>query len=189
MRRRFAIGLLAALVLVAPAARSADYRIADNRSYADFGVRLLWLHTISGRFMQITGEVRVDPRGLATVDARISANSIVMDSARFRRWVLAPEFFDAAQYPDIHFVSAPMALSALTTGGVLDGWLSLRGVTRPIRFQLMPVMCQAALTLNACTIEARSTLSREAFGMNAHRATLSDQVQLGLWITLDPATH
>ncbi|WP_449426914.1 YceI family protein [Rhodanobacter umsongensis] len=188
MRRRFAIGLLAALVLVAPAARSADYRIADNRSYADFGVRLLWLHTISGRFMQITGEVREDARGLATVDARIDVNSIVMDSARSRRWVLAPEFFDAAQYPTLHFVSDPVTLPMLTAGGVLDGRLTLRGVTGPIRFELMPATCDPA-AMAGCVIEARGTLSRSAFGMNTHRATLSDQVKLGLWITFGPATH
>lgn len=188
MRRRFAIGLLAALVLAVPTARSTDYRIAENRSYADFAVRLFWLHTISGRFMQITGEVRVGPRGLATVDARISVNSIVMDSERTRRWVLAPEFFDVAQYPILHFVSDPIALGTLTTGGVLDGQLSLRGVTRPIRFELMPATC-STIAATGCVIEAHGTLSRNAFGMNTHRTALSDQVQLGLWITLDPATE
>ncbi|MGH8157694.1 MAG: YceI family protein [Rhodanobacter sp.] len=187
MRRRFAFGLLVALILAAPAAQSTDYRIAADRSYADFGVRLFWLHTISGRFMQITGEVRMDPRGLATVDARISVNSIVMDSAPFRRWVLAPEFFDAAQYPILHFVSDPIAPGLLTAGGVLDGRLSMRGVTRPIRFELMPSTCDT-IASTGCAIEAQGTLSRHAFGMNAHRAALSDKVQLGLRITLAPAT-
>ncbi|GAB2541098.1 YceI family protein [Rhodanobacter koreensis] len=187
MRRLFAIGLLAALLLAATAARATDYRITDHRSYADFGVRLFWLHTISGRFMQIAGEVRVDSRDLATVDARIDVNSIVMDSARSRRWVLAPEFFDAARYPTLHFVSDPVTLAMLTAGGVLDGRLTLRGVTGPIRFELMPATCGTS-TLAGCVIEAHGTLSRAAFGMSAHRASLSDQVQLGLRITLDPAT-
>lgn len=187
VRRWFATCLLAGLALAAPAARSADYRIAADRSYADFAVRLLWLHTINGRFTQIAGQVRVDPHGLATVDARIGVNSVVMDSARFRRWMLAPEFFDAAQYPTIHFVSDPVALSLLSKGGVLDGQLSLRGVTRPIRFELMPSTC-GAITAGDCVIEAHGTLARGEFGMNGHRATLSDQVQLGLWITLNPET-
>lgn len=187
MRRRFAACLLAGLALAAPAARSADYRIAADRSYADFAVRLLWLHTINGRFMQIAGQVQVDPHGLATVDARITVNSAVMDSARFRRWMLAPEFFDAAQYPTIHFVSVPVALSLLGKGGVLDGQLSLRGVTRPIRFELMPSAC-GMIAAGDCVIEAHGTLARGEFGMTGHRATLSDQVQLGLWITLNPET-
>ncbi|OOG57943.1 YceI family protein [Rhodanobacter sp. C03] len=188
MRRWFTVCLLAGLALAAPVARSTDYRIATDRSYAVFAVRLLWLHTIDGRFMQIAGQVRVDPHGLATVDARIAVNSAVMDSARFRRWMLAPEFFDAAQYPTIHFVSVPLALSVLSHGGVLDGQLSLRGVTRPIRFELMPSAC-GAIAAGDCVIEAHGTLARSEFGMNGHRTALSDQVQLGLWITLNSATE
>lgn len=188
MRRWFTTCLLAGLAFTAPTARSANYRIAADRSHADFAVRLLWLHTINGRFVQIAGQVQVDPYGLATVDARISVNSVVMDSARFRRWVLAPEFFDAAQYPTIHFVSAPVALSVLGKGGVLDGQLSMRGITRPIRFELMP-SAGGAITAGDCVIEAHGTLARGEFGMNGHRTALSDQVQLGLWITLDPATE
>jgi polyisoprenoid-binding protein YceI len=187
VRRWFTACLLASLALAAAAARSTDYRIAADRSHADFAVRLLWLHTIDGRFMQIAGQVWVDSHGLATVDARIAVNSVVMDSARFRRWMLAPEFFDAAQYPIIHFVSVPVPLSVLSRGGVLDGRLSLRGTTRPIRFELMPSAC-GAIAAGDCVIAAHGSLSRGEFGMNGHRATLSDQVQLGLRITLDPAT-
>lgn len=188
MRRRFTACLLAALALAAPAARSTDYRIAADRSHADFAVRLLWLHTISGRFMQINGRIRLDPHGLATVDARIAVDSVAMDSARFRRWVLAPEFFDAAQYPVIHFISEPIPLALLSTGGTLDGRLSLRGMTQPIRFELQPAAC-GAITTAGCVIEAHGTLSRNAFGMNTHRTALSDQVQLGLWIALGPAVE
>lgn len=178
--------LLASLALATPAARSADYRIAVDRSHADFAVRLLWLHTINGRFTQIAGQLRIDPHGLATVDARIAVNSVVTDSARFRRWMLAPEFFDAAHYRTIHFVSAPIAPSVLSSGGALDGQLSMRGVTRPIRFELMPSTC-AAITAGDCVIEAHGTLARGEFGMNSHRTALSDQVQLGLRITFNPA--
>lgn len=180
--------LLASLALTAPTARSANYRIAVDRSYADFAVRLLWLHTINGRFMHVAGQLRIDPHGLATVDARIAVNSVVTDSARFRRWMLAPEFFDAAHYRTIHFVSAPVAPSVLRSGGALDGQLSMRGVTRPIRFELMPSTC-AAIAANDCVIEAHGTLARGEFGMNSHRTALSDQVQLDLRIALRPAAE
>ena len=188
MRRLFGAFLLAALALTAPAARATEYRIAAYRSHADFAVRLLWLHTINGRFMQINGQIRLDPRGLATVDARIAVDSVTMDSARFRRWVLAPEFFDAVQYPVIHFISQPIPLALLSTGGTRNGTLSLRGVTRPIRFELQPAAC-GAITAKDCVIEARGALPRSAFGMSSHRTALSDQVQLGLWIALDPAAE
>ena len=187
MRQLFTACLLAGLALTAPAAQPTEYHIAAYRSHADFAVRLLWVHTINGRFTQIAGQLQVDPRGLATVDARISVDSLVMDSARFRRWVLAREFFDVAQYPTVHFVSDPIALTRLTTGGVLDGRLSLRGVTQPVRFELMPAVC-STISMTDCVIEAHGIVSRSAFGMNSHSAALSDQVQLGLWISFDPTT-
>ena len=176
--------LLAALMLAAPVTRAMEYRINSARSDAEFGVRLLWLQTISGRFTQIAGEVKLDDRGLATVDARITASSIRMTSDRLRRWVMAPDFFDAVQYPTIRFLSQPITFSMLTTGGVLQGQLTLRGVTQPMRFELLPAHCTPS-EFQTCLIEARGSLSRSAFGMAVHRTALSDQVQLGLVIALE----
>ncbi len=178
------MALLAALALTAPTARGTDFRIDGSRSHAEFGVRLLWLHTVIGRFATISGEVQLAPHELATVDARIQAASLTMNSARFRRDVLAPEFFDASHYPLIRFLSAPVPLARLTHGGALDGQLSLRGVTLPVRFELLPTRC-SALTARGCRIEARALISRRAFGMTSYHATVSDQVQLGLLIALD----
>lgn len=179
--------LLAGLLLHAGAARATDYRIASADSHADFAVRLLWLHTIEGRFTDITGRVRVDPRGMATVSASIRADSIVMHSERFRRWTLAPEFFDATRYPLIHFVSRPVALATLTRGGPLNGQLDLRGMSRPVHFELRPARCQS-LDSAQCIVRAEGTISRSAFGMHGHHASLSDLVQLGMSIRLDAAS-
>ncbi|MDE2154757.1 MAG: YceI family protein [Xanthomonadaceae bacterium] len=185
VRRPLASLLLAGLALAAPTARSSDYRIDTRRSHAEFAIRLLWLHTIKGRFTQITGDVKLDPHGLATVDASIATDSIVTDSRWVRRWILAPEFFDAARYPALHFRSAPVTLATLTAGGTLNGRLRLRGIVRPVRFELLPARCPT-LAAASCLIEARGHISRSAFGMRSHRATLSDRVQLGLLIALDP---
>jgi hypothetical protein len=55
-----------------------------------------------------------------------------------------------------------------------------------VRFELLPARC-IDLVASGCTIEARGTILRSAFGMTSHRATLSDEVQLGLQIALNPA--
>jgi len=76
----------------------------------------------------------------------------------------------------------------LTSGGGLDGRLSLRGVTLPVHFELLPVTC-ATIASSDCLIQARGLVSRSAFGMTSHRTALSDQVQLGFSIALDAATN
>ncbi|HEX7813643.1 YceI family protein [Dyella sp.] len=171
--------------MLACATHAADFHIDPQRSHADFGVRLLWVRQVTGRFQQIGGEVNFNGRrDTATVDARIDVNSVAMDSDRFRRWVLAPEFFDVEHYPTIRFVSAPVTLDKLQDGGDLSGWLTLRGITQPTVLEILPSHCRldAAPT---CTIELRGSVQRSDFNMSGHRATLSDRVELGLSIELD----
>ncbi|WP_266168595.1 YceI family protein [Dyella subtropica] len=179
--------LLAPVLLATSPLHAADYRIDPLRSHADFGVRLLWLSQVSGRFEQISGDVTLGAQhDMAVVDAHIVVNSIRMDSNRVRRWVLAPEFFDVEHYPTIHFVSEPMPLTALEQGGDLLGSLTLRGVTRPAHFRLLPSRCSPN-ALQQCRIEVRGDIQRSDFGMTGRRATLSDQVSLGLVIAIDDA--
>ncbi|MEI7035153.1 YceI family protein [Fulvimonas yonginensis] len=176
-------GLLLALGLAsfAAAAVTGQWHIDSRYSHADFGVRLFWLHTVRGRFEQVEGTVEPRAGGNAVVNAQIAVNSLAMDSTRLRQWVLGEEFFDAARHPVLRFVSAPVPGNVLDAGGVLDGQLTLRGITRPMRFVLLPARC----TADACTIQAHGQLRRSEFGMNAHHAVLSDRVELALSIALE----
>jgi polyisoprenoid-binding protein YceI len=176
--------LLPALPLTAPP--PTGYRIDSAHSQAAFGVRLLWLHEINGRFRHIDGAVLPGPQaGTVVVSADIAVDSVVMDSARMRRWVLAPEFFDAADYPDIRFVSDPLPQAVLEHGGPLPGRLSLRGVTAPVSFTLHPLHCEGAPPA-PCRIALNGALQRSGFGLTAHRTALSDRVELTLAIALSP---
>jgi polyisoprenoid-binding protein YceI len=188
VRRHLLLLLSTGLAFAAPASRAEDFHIDEVRSHADFGVRLLWLHTISGRFTDIHGDVNVDRQNMAIVDVHIEINSVAMNSARFRRWVLAPEFFDAAQYPTARFLSDPVPFGRLAAGGSLDGRLSLRGVVRPLRLELLSANCSTPDTRD-CIIEARGVVSRSDFGMTSHGTSLSDQVKLDLLIALQPAAE
>ncbi|MBP1474996.1 YceI family protein [Frateuria sp. MAH-13] len=179
MRLHVAAALLA-VAFTAHASPSHVWHIQSPPSHVDFGVRLLWLHTVHGRFETISGTVEPQAGDRVVVDARIALDSLSMESPRLRRWVLDEEFFDAAQYPILHFVSMPVSRRALDSGGALDGQLTVRGVTRPVRFELLPAHC----TADACTIEARGELRRSDFGMTVHRAVLSDHVQLALAIAI-----
>jgi len=188
-RRRWPVQRAAACLVLALAAAStlhaADYRIDPARSHAEFGVRLLWLTQVTGSFERIDGEVTLSGRrDVAVVDAHIAVDSIRMSSERFRRWVMAPEFFDAEHYPTIHFVSEPVPVASLEHGGELFGTLTLRGISRPARFELLPSPCPLEQPSD-CRIEVRGDIQRSDFGMTGHRTALSNQVRLGLIIAID----
>lgn len=179
MRLPAAVVLLA-LAFAAHAAPTRVWHIQSPPSHVDFGVRLLWLHTIHGSFGAISGTVEPRPDDQVVVDARIALDSLSMESPRLRRWVLDEEFFDAARYPTLHFISTPVSRHSLDDGGALEGRLTMRGVTRPVRFELLPARC----TADACTIEAHGELRRSEFGMSGRHAVLSDHVQLALAIAI-----
>lgn len=178
--RAAALAALLSLTAGPQADAASAWRIQSPPSHVEFGVRVLWLHTIRGHFEQISGTVSPQPDGRVVVDARVAVGSLAMDSSRLRRWVWGPEFFDLAHHPTLRFVSTPTTRQTLDEGGVLPGELTLRGVTRPVQLQLLPAHC----TADACMIEAHGELERSDFGMRDHATVLSDRVELTLSIAI-----
>ncbi|GFZ90141.1 YceI family protein [Dyella caseinilytica] len=183
--RRLALALLV-LLSASAAATETDYRIDPTASQATFEVRLFWLDHVDGNFTQVMGDVVPGPHPDSwVVDATISVDSVAMPSTRMRRWVLAPSFFDAGHHPTIHFVSNPIAQGDLDRGGMLTGYLTLRGVTAPIQFAVQPVHCEQ-LSPTPCRITLHGNLQRSTFGMTSDHLAISDSVDLNLSITLQP---
>ncbi|MBN8728384.1 MAG: YceI family protein [Xanthomonadales bacterium] len=185
--------LFAALLLALPpaAASTGDgaVRLDAERSRAEFSLRAVWLMRVRGWFDSVHGDIAIDRfRNRAVVDAVIAAGSVAMASANHAEWVRSPEFFDAAAHPEIHFVSEPFPLQRLQSGGDFPGQLTLRGLTRDVRFELDPAACDRPGF--DCAITAKGNLSRSAFGMHTRRGTLGDKVQLRLRIfTAAPLSH
>jgi polyisoprenoid-binding protein YceI len=182
--RRLALYLLLLLLPAYAAASESDYRIDPTNSQATFQVRLFWLDNVNGQFTQVIGDVVQGPNPDSwVVDATIAVDSVAMPTNRMRRWVLAPDFFDAGHHPIIHFVSNPIEQAQLDQGGTLTGYITLRGVTAPIRFAVQPVHCEQ-LVETPCRILLSGRLHRSTFGMTSDRLALSDSVDLNLSITL-----
>lgn len=177
--------LATALLFLASPAAAADLRIDAARSKAEFSVRLLWVTTVTGRFEGIRGNLNTDPAAAtAVVRADIDTENIKMDSGRLRRWVLAPEFFDAEHHPTIHFVSTATPLTLLSQGGDVEGQLTIRGVTRPVTFRLQPNRCPPE-AMAGCVLQLHGIIDRTDFGMLGRRGALSDRVNLGMAIVIE----
>lgn len=189
-RRCFAIALLAIVAESAgagSAGAATDARVAldPQRSSARFGVTVMWLVGLEGRFGTVSGEVGIDRfRSQAVVEARIDANSVRMRGPGVESRVKSAEFFDVANHPEIRFVSAPFPLARLRGGGDLPGTVYLRGSEAAVVFHLEPTTC--ARPAYDCPVEATGEIRRSLFGMRSRRATLSDRVELSLSIYADP---
>lgn len=184
---------IGALVLVACIAH-ADEAVVDHvaldsaRSSATFGVKVIWLVGVHGRFGKVQGVVDVDRfRNFATVDARIDANAVEMSTKSYEDWVKSDEFFDVAHYPDIHFVSESFPLQRLRRGGQLSGTLTIRGTGQPVTFDLEAAECDHPAY--DCPIIVTGSIRRSAFGMRSRRGTVSDKVDLHFEVFAVPAAE
>lgn len=146
MRAALPAVLLAAVLAAHALPLAAEPLPVDPaRSHAEFGVRVLWFGKIVGRLDDLQGTLDLDRRrGVATVDVHVAAAAVRMDDRRYADWARGPDFFDAARHPQIRFVSQPFPLDRLQQGGALEGTLTLRGISRPVRFELLPQPCLAA---------------------------------------------
>lgn len=154
-----------------------------ERSRAEFSVRTLWLSSVDGKFDRVSGFLRLDDAGMISVLAWIDMDQLRMDSMRYAETLRSAEFFDVATYRDMRFRSAPFARELLRTGGDIRGWLTLRGQTLPVRFELAAGHCKRPLH-DACVLSLRGSIDRSDFGMNAHSLTVSQRVRLRLEVVL-----
>jgi polyisoprenoid-binding protein YceI len=186
---RHAVCWLAGALLSAGAAaqtggETTTLALDAERSHADFEVKVLWLIGVHGRFGRVHGSVRIDRfHGSVVADAQIDVDAITMRNHSYEEWLKSDEFFDVKHFPQIHFVSDPVPLERLRSGGEIAGTLSLRGIERPVRLQLRRSDCTEAVA-SACAAEASGTIRRSEFGMRSRRGTLSDKVELGFSIFL-----
>jgi polyisoprenoid-binding protein YceI len=192
-RRGLIPALLAAAALLVGVARAQDHpsdhiELDPVRSQATFGVKVVWLVPIHGRFGKVGGTVDVDRfRNFATVRARIDANAVEMSTKSYEDWVKSDEFFDVAHYPEIRFVSESFPLQRLRHGGLLSGTLTIRDVEQAETFELDAAECDHPAY--DCPIVVSGSIRRSAFGMRSRRGALSDKVDLHFEVFAVPSTE
>ena len=170
--------VLAGIVLMATATapRAETLLIDGPASRAHFQVRVLMVKRIVGGFGRVEGVIERDRAGgRFDVEVRVAADSVQMDKPGHADWARSADFFDAARHPWIRFRAEDLPEQLLEDGGALDGELTLRGITRPVRFMLEASQCPRPGI--DCAVRAEGEVQRTDFGMDARRFVLADRVQ------------
>ena len=182
------LALLAA-TLAAPAWASGPPGPADAagsvlpfdpaHSRVGFHLRTRWGQRMQGDFPVYEGEVRIDGDGGREVRVRLdSTRMAITGHPRYTRWARGDEFFDVARFPGIEFRSETYDDALLRDGGPLHGTLTMRGVSRPVRFEVEPASCDAPGI--GCDVVASGVVDRTAFGMDGWRVAIGDAVRFEL---------
>ncbi len=160
--------------------------VVASQSRITFRVYLFGVVPIEGTIKLSDATARMEQdQFLVSVEA--DSNSVKMSDRRRTRWAQSSEFFDAKNHPKIFFKAAPIKRSVLLKGGLIEGEVSLRGITKPIKFNLDPSPCIDQLEARDCEIIAHTSVARGEFGMNSRKLVLGDKVRLDLTMVLTRA--
>jgi polyisoprenoid-binding protein YceI len=101
-----------------------------------FSVRHLMINNVRGRFGKVEGTVSVDDANPnnSKIDVTIDVNSIDTRQEMRDNHLRSADFFDAANYPTMHFASRRI-VGDVTKDFQVIGDLTIRGTTREIQLQ------------------------------------------------------
>jgi len=103
-------------------------------SSVDFWVRHLMVGKVRGKFETFSGTITVAPDGTPAVTAEIDVASLNTGNQQRDGHVKSADFFNVEHYPVATFTST--SLRPKGEAYILDGNLTLKGVTNPVSLDL-----------------------------------------------------
>jgi polyisoprenoid-binding protein YceI len=163
-----------------------QWKIDQAHSEITFKVKHLVISTVTGRFMSFDGTIESETPDFS--DARISFNADVnsISTANEQRdgHLKSPDFFDAATYPALSFVS-----TSFTKVGdqefKLNGNLTMKGVTKLVTLDAVYNGTVKGFDGDVAAFEITGKLSRKEFGLLWNALTETGGVAVGDDVKLD----
>jgi len=160
------------VLLVAALLRAAPLHVTrfdTNHSTIGFRIPILGgMSQVEGKFTDFVIDLTYDEEKLANsgVTATINAGSIDTGIADRDEHLRSPDFFDAAKYPEIKFVSSRIQKS--DQGFVAHGILTMHGVSKPLALPFKQTGTRRVAEQNAIVLgfSGRVRLDRRDFGLN-----------------------
>jgi polyisoprenoid-binding protein YceI len=175
-------GLLAGAPMPPPAS-PAPLRIDPAHSEVRFVVNLRLYMRAQGRISRVSGEMAGDARRGWQVLVVADGASLVVKGPRWMdKATRSPDFLDIAAHPLIRFQSNRFTDQVLRAGGSIGGHLTLRGLTQPVSFRLLPSACPHPG--RDCDLQVNGIINRKEFGMTAHPVSVRDDVGLHMRVRL-----
>ena len=173
----------------------AKWVIDSDHSIATFSIRYLVIAHVRGLMNGITGSIIFDPPDLGgfSVQVEIDVSTVHTGVKKRNEHLLSLDFFDAAKYPKITFMSKkaePLGGNRLR----VQGDLTLHGVTRPVTIEgeysgplRLPESIGGETSLG---FTGTTVINREDFGMTWGLSPIGDGLMAAreVSITLDVET-
>jgi len=170
----------------APTPPPANLQIDGAQSEARFVVSLRIGMRTQGVIPKVSGEMSGNAKDGWQVLVVADGQSLVVKGPKWMdRSTRSSDFLDVDAHPEIRFHSEAFSDELLHAGGRIRGKLTLRGLTRPVSFRLLPSAC--AHPGRDCDMQVNGIINRKDFGMTAHAFSVRDDVQLNMRVRLHAA--
>lgn len=163
-----------------------QFSIDPAHSTIGFTTKHMMVTTVRGKFNEFTGAVELTDGQPETARAEFTIQAASIDTGVGQRddHLRSPDFFDAAQYPELTYRST----SIRPQGGgryLAEGDLTIRGVSRPLSLELeVGERVRDPWGNERVGLSARGKINRKDWGLNwnqvleAGRLLVSEEVKL-----------
>jgi polyisoprenoid-binding protein YceI len=173
---------------------AGTWQVDPTHSAVEFVARYAVFTLVRGRFTAFTGTVVLDPFHLDATRIDVVVDAASVDTAMPVRdaHLRSDEFLDVERHPTIRFRAAAAAVFAAGRYTV-DGELTVRGITQPVRLQVELFGCAEDVLGNArLGMRATTRVQRAVWGITWNapvrggRVALAEDVAIELAVSLVP---
>jgi polyisoprenoid-binding protein YceI len=185
--------LVTLILLIPQFALAENWKIDPAHTAVEFKIKHLMISWVKGTFTDVQGAVIFDEAEpeKAAINVQIATASVDTGNKKRDDDLRSPNFFDAASYPVMSFVSKEVVVA----NGILtqiNGELTLHGETRPVTLEVkdfsQTVVDPWGNTRRGAS--AATTINRKDFGLTWNKAleaggvVVGDEVRISLEVEL-----
>lgn len=179
--------VVAAATLLSGAGQSAwaadDLKIGGNRGTMEFAIGDSRIFRTTGGFQTWQGNVQVNDADMpkSAVKVTVQTDSLKMMDRQQADMLKDSDFFDVDRFPQMTFRSEKVERTGAETLKI-DGFLTLRGVTRPMTLDVTVSdrKPNAAPGAPYARVRAKGTIKRSDFGMTKYVDLVGDNVEISI---------
>ena len=176
--------LIACLALACVPALAADrYAVDPAHTYPRLEFSHMGISTWRGQFNKTSGSVTLDRAArTGSAEIRVDTSSIDFGLAAMKDFAAGADWLDPQRFPEMTYKGRIVFEDARPAA--IDGQLTLRGVTKPLRLKIVNFGCleHPMLKREVCGADAEGEMNRADYGMTLYSEGEAGKVRLRIQV-------
>lgn len=182
--------LIAEAPIAPQAVQAGSYKVESNHTLARFTVNHFGFNDFFGVISGASGTMSLNPKSLAStkLDISLPVSAISTTNSTLDGELKSADWFDAAQYPTIRFVSEKVVQTGPRSARI-SGTITMHGVSKPLTLDATLGGAGVNPMDKAYTVgfSATGKLNRSDFGVTKYVPAVSDEVRLDITVAFEKA--